>query len=107
MSEEETYQNIVVDESEDDSTEQTANDEPVEEAASDEPTEQDKVQKRIDKAIYEKHQARRELEQAKAEAAEIGSPVAHCLSDSLEQHSSSYQRYPACSSSFISFYFSS
>jgi|APLak6261660231_1056022.scaffolds.fasta_scaffold00088_21 hypothetical protein len=31
----------------------------------------DKVQKRIDKAIYEKHQARREAEQARAEASEL------------------------------------
>ena len=68
---EETYQDSVVDESIDESIEQTANDEPELDSAPDEPTEQDKVQKRIDKAIYEKHQARRELEQAKAEAAEL------------------------------------
>jgi len=45
--------------------------ETTEDHAPEEPTEQDKVQKRIDKAIYEKHQARRELEQARAEAAEL------------------------------------
>lgn len=67
---EETYQDSVIDESDEESIEQTANDDPELDSAPEEPPE-DKVQKRIDKAIYEKHQARRELEQAKAEAAEL------------------------------------
>jgi len=47
-----------------DSTDEVASAEP-------EHTEQDKVQKRIDKAIYEKHQARREAEQARQEIADL------------------------------------
>lgn len=65
-----TLDEVVVDENE--TTENPANEqESVELTAPDEPTEQDKVQKRIDKAIYEKHQARREAEQAKREFEEF------------------------------------
>lgn len=54
----------------DESIEQPAHEESqsVEETA---PTEPDKIQKRIDKAIYEKHQARREAEQARREIEEL------------------------------------
>lgn len=56
---------VVVDETIENPAEETQS---VEETA---PPEPDKVQKRIDKAIYEKHQARREAEQARREIEDL------------------------------------